>query len=434
MSSRRPAALEEGMPSHPHHTVRPTSALKRAARHVFCAAIALAVGAGLLTTPPAAAATTQTPPPEANANTVAFFGDSIGYTAEEESRAALGAGGYRVVEYNSVPGDSTEDQVAAIRRRVTGSARPQTLIVELGTNDAEKIGDPARFETVVRTVLDAASPRVTCVRWLDIKPTPTRNYAGVNRNAATFNRILARVADRYQNVEVMHYSAWAAAAPAGSFVADGLHLTGPSRPPVPASPGNGQNEFGRLVRQAADGCNPALTTGPFWDVPDAAPEAPAVAWMAADRITRGYPNGTFRARVASVTPAVTRGEFATWLWHMAGRPTAPSAGWADVGDPRAVDWLTAAGIITRPTDGRYHPDRPLTRARAARALWRAAGSPAPTTNRDWADAPPTDAFDWATDTSVLPGRADGTYQPTRAVTRLALAKALYRLHLLSAGG
>lgn len=409
------------MPTEAHLPNLPAATLTRVRRRVVGLTVALSLGGGLLTTLPAAAVIDPAPPPEAAAGTVAFFGDSIGHSAEARTRDRLGAGGYRVVEYNSVDGFTLGDQAAAIRRRVTGTARPHTMLVELGTNDAEKIGDPARFEAAVRSVLDVVSPRVACVRWLDIKPTPTNFYLGVNRNAARFNRILARAAGDYPNVEVMHYSAWAAAAPPGAFLGDGLHLS-----PL------GVREFARLVRQAADGCNPAVASGPFWDVADAAPEAPAVAWMAADAITAGYANATFRARVASQRPAVTRGEFADWLWAAAGRTAAPPAGWVDaLGSTPAADWLTAAGAVTVPPDGRFRPGRPLTRRAAARFLWAAAGSPTPASTRVWVDAPPTPAFDWATDTGVLPGGAGGAYRPATATTRLAAAKALHRFHLLA---
>lgn len=381
--------------------------------------------AGFNRSTPAFASAAQTAPSaEAAANSVAFFGDSIGHSAEPETRARLVDGGYRVVDYNSVNGYTVGDQAGAIRRRVTGPNPPHTLIIELGTNDAEKIGNAAAFEEAVRATLDTVSPRVACVRWLDIKPTPTNFYLGVNRNAPAFNRILARVTATYPNVEVAHYSAWAAATPDASFIDDGLHLAP-----------TGRREFGRLVRQAADGCNPAVATGVFWDVPDASAEAPAVNWMASAGITAGYPNETFRARIASLRPGLARIEFARWLWRMAGRPAATSAGWTDTtGDTRPADWMVAAGIIARPVDGRFLPDRLITRNQAARYLWAYAGAPTSAAAHTWADSPAVVAYDWATETGILPGFPDGTYRPSRSETRLTLAKAIYRLHLLLTPG
>jgi len=58
------------------------------------------------------------------------------YTAEEESRAALGAGGYQVVECDSVPGYKIDHQYDSIAACVNGPQLPSTLILELGTNDA----------------------------------------------------------------------------------------------------------------------------------------------------------------------------------------------------------------------------------------------------------------------------------------------------------
>lgn len=170
---------------------------------------------------------------------VAYVGDSIGHSAEAEVRRAL-TRGYRLTSYDSVDGSTIAEHLAPVTSLLSGSATPDILVIELGTNDAEHHG-AARFERDLRTMLDLVSPRVREVRWLDQKDTPTY-YAGVNRHAVRFNAILRRVVAEYPNVDVVDYAAWARTAPAGSFVADQLHLT-----PL------GRRQLARIVLQAADG-------------------------------------------------------------------------------------------------------------------------------------------------------------------------------------
>lgn len=176
--------------------------------------------------------------PTARPPRVAYVGDSIGHSAEAEVRRSL-ARGYRLTSYDSVDGSTITEHLASVTALLRSRAVPDLLVVELGTNDAEHHG-AARFERDLRTMLDLVSPRVREIRWLDQKDTPTY-YAGVNRHAVRFNAILRRVVAQYPNVEVVDYAAWARTAPAGSFVADLLHLT-----PL------GRRQLAGIVLQAVD--------------------------------------------------------------------------------------------------------------------------------------------------------------------------------------
>ncbi len=168
------------------------------------------------------------PAPTAGAGPrVAFVGDSIGHSAEPQVRQA-GGDQYRLTSYDSVDGSTIADHYTAVARLLQSASRPEILVIELGTNDAEQHG-PRRFDRDLRAMLDLVSPRVAEVRWLDQKDTPTSYYRGVNRHAAMFNRILRVVASRYPNVSVVPYAAWARSAPPGSFLADRLHLSAPGR-------------------------------------------------------------------------------------------------------------------------------------------------------------------------------------------------------------
>jgi hypothetical protein len=81
----------------------------------------------------------------------------------------------------------------------------------------------------------------------------------------------------------------------------------------------------------------------------------------------GYPDGTFRP-----DQAMSRGEFSRLLWRLAGAPPAPDHGFADVRPwvDGAVAWLSAEGLVTGWPDGTFRPDGPLSRAQAGRVLYR----------------------------------------------------------------
>lgn len=209
-----------------------------------CAVMALSLALGLTVNALGAtggeASAQSAPAPAAAAGPrVAFVGDSIGHSAESQVRRALGEG-YRLTSYDSVDGSTIAEHRTAVARLLRSAARPEVLVIELGTNDAEHHG-PRRFDRDLRAMLDLVSPRVAEVRWYDQKDTPTGYYRGIDRHAAMFNRILRAVASRYPNVSVFPYADWARSAPPGSFLADRLHLTA-----------RGARAFGRITRAAVD--------------------------------------------------------------------------------------------------------------------------------------------------------------------------------------
>jgi hypothetical protein len=179
-----------------------------------------------------------------------------------------------------------------------------------------------------------------------------------------------------------------------------------------------------------DGCDPALATGPFWDVTDGQAVAPAVQWMHESGVTTGYANGTYRAAVASMRPALTRGQLVRFLWRMAGSPTgfAPNP-WTD-GPPGldpALDWLAGAGVMPG-YPGPFHADSPITRGTAVRLLWRFAGAPSSAAAPPWFDVDATrPELAWVAEHGIMTGFADGSFRPTTALTRGQAALALFHL-------
>ena len=417
---------------------------------VLVAAATLTV-AGLSTQVPAVAATPRTTPRAgelAGPTSVAFFGDSIGYSAEEEARAELTLNGYPINVYDATPGDTIDDQYDDIVTAATSASPPHTVIIELGTNDAA-YSTAAEFEADIRAVLELLSNRVSCVRWFTQKETGVSGiYPAVVRNDAPFNDILERVVNEAEYstfAEVWHYDRWARESrggttsgnpmPSGSmFIADGVHLTGPTRAPVPSSPGGGQSDFGIMVRQAAEGCDPALATGRAWDVPLYLGEFPAVNWGVTSGIVPLRPNGAFQGRAGTLLFDTSRGDFIEYLWRLAGRPSAPAAGWTDTAgfNATAMNWGAAEGIVRFPRPGPMGAATAITRADQALWMHRYAGTPVVSAPHPWTDtssysAAYQAAFRWMNATRAMGYCSPTTFCPTREASRNSTVSNMRRL-------
>ena len=113
----------------------------------------------------------------------------------------------------------------------------------------------------------------------------------------------------------------------------------------------------------------------FVDVPAGRYYSDAVDWLAHQGITTGTSPGRY-----SPDDVVTRAQMATFLWRLEGSPGgAPRAGFSDVSPGAwyadAVDWLLEEEITTGVGGNRYAPDDPVTRGQMATFLWRLAGRP-----------------------------------------------------------
>ena len=130
-------------------------------------------------------------------------------------------------------------------------------------------------------------------------------------------------------------------------------------------------EVATFVWRVWDTPEPTEPSG-FDDVDAEAFYADAVAWMKEAGITTGTTPTTF-----DPTDLVTRGQLATFLWRLAGKPEAPvSEQFEDVPDDK---FYTAAvlhhGLTTGTSPTMFSPDDPLTRGQIATFLWRLAGKP-----------------------------------------------------------
>lgn len=341
------------------------------------------------------------PVPTDERASVAFVGDSIGRDAEEEITAEISRTN-PVVYYNAIGAGYTSYHLARLTPVVLAPDGPDIVIAELGTGDAFWGLSPERFEADVRDFLDTITPEVDCVLWIDQKPGGNRAYPMINDLAHAFNQIVHRTVVDYDNATYVHYAAWTklAGAPSRYFLGDYLHLT-----PI------GERDLARLVGSAVRGCDPGLTSGPFWDVQDDFWAARAINWAAGEGIVDGYDNNTYRAVVGHFRPPVTRGQATQMLWRMNGEPRVATAhGWTDV-----PPWLAPAlrwGRFHQIVDGypgdRFRPDEPVTRASLVRWLWRTAEQPFGFEPHPWSDAPRSldPALRWAAAYGIMSGVGD----------------------------
>jgi len=181
---------------------------------------------------------------------------------------------------------------------------------------------------------------------------------------------------------------------------------------------------------SVDSCAPpSVPPHGFPDVPAAFDDA--VGWLACAGITGGYGDGTFRSAATS-----NRMQVAAYLQRFFdGDPPGEPPAFSDVpSDHPFVDeiaWLASTGITTGYPDGTFRPSRAVTRAQIAAFLHRAAGEPSvdgPSGFTDVAeDHPFADAITWLAGVQVTTGFPDGTFRPQAPVTRGALAAFVFRL-------
>lgn len=162
-------------------------------------------------------------------------------------------------------------------------------------------------------------------------------------------------------------------------------------------------------------------SAPFCDTIDSS-FARDIDWLHDQGITTGCRPTRFCPRAE-----ISRAEAATMLWRHAGEPEATAAiGFVDVAPDRfytdAVRWMVEGELTTGTTPRTFTPDRSLSRSEFVTFLWRIAGRPPPS------DAPPDfadvardgfagDAVAWAREVGVTLGTSPTTFAPDRPVTR-----------------
>jgi hypothetical protein len=197
---------------------------------------------------------------------------------------------------------------------------------------------------------------------------------------------------------------------------------------------------GRLIVQQVDGPAAAddlflADCASFFDVGHENPFYEEIEWMFAAQITSGFPDGTYRP-----DGSVTRAAMAAFMYRLAGEPEFTPPGepsFTDVPetDPffTEIEWLVDEGITTGFTGGTYRPSAAVTRQAMSAFMYRLAGSPAfiPPGTPSFTDVPVEHVFfaeiEWMADEAITTGFTGGTFRPSAAVTRQAMAAFLQRL-------
>lgn len=165
------------------------------------------------------------------------------------------------------------------------------------------------------------------------------------------------------------------------------------------------------------------STSNFTDVSSKNSAYAAVTWMACNGITGGYSDGSF-----GVDKPVTRGEVAAFL-HRQTTPDHPSSSAPYFTDVPAtgrfystpVAWMAQGGYAGREALT-FRPNDPVTRGELAAYLYRLAGASqsgpgtSPYTDMGWSTSF-YHAASWLDSQGIAGGYQDGTFRPTRNITR-----------------
>jgi hypothetical protein len=175
---------------------------------------------------------------------------------------------------------------------------------------------------------------------------------------------------------------------------------------------------------------PLSFTG-FKDVPVGAHYEKAVGWMVEQNITQGRSEGIY-----DPNGTVNRGQMATFLWNLMEKPRdVPRSSFTDVADGAfyadAVAWLEAQGIATGRGDGVFAPNERMTRGQMASFLWRLAGRPAASKPHGFPDVRADDHYDvaaaWMAEHGIATGTNSGLFAGREPITRAQMALFLHRL-------
>jgi hypothetical protein len=183
---------------------------------------------------------------------------------------------------------------------------------------------------------------------------------------------------------------------------------------------------------------PPCDTSAFTDLPASNPFCDEITWMVREGITSGYPDGSFRPAAP-----ISRQAMAAFLYRYRGEP-APSGpcdttgGFSDVPASHTfchqIMWMVREGITAGYSDGTFRPTSAVSRQAVAAFLYRFAEQPAPSgacdTTGGFGDVPASHAFChqimWMVREEITGGYSDGTFRPTAPISRQAMAAFLYR--------
>ncbi len=174
------------------------------------------------------------------------------------------------------------------------------------------------------------------------------------------------------------------------------------------------------------------TGNPFTDVKEGSYYFEPVLWAVDNGITAGTTVSTFAPE-----DACTRAHVVTFLWRMAGKPTASNSKnpFTDVASGAyyydAVLWAVEQGITLGTSGTTFSPDSTCTRAQIVTFLYRYAQKPsANVSGIAFTDVAKTeyyyDAVRWAVSLGITLGTSDTTFSPSNQCTRGQSVTFLYR--------
>jgi hypothetical protein len=170
----------------------------------------------------------------------------------------------------------------------------------------------------------------------------------------------------------------------------------------------------------------------FRDVSPTHPFIADVEWMATEGLSEGYAGATFRPTTPVSRQAAVSFLHRLAGAPEVVAPNPPT--FDDVGASHPfleeVEWAAAEGITTGYLDGTFRPLAPVTRQAFAAFLLgdQPFDPPASATFPDVpASHPFFDAIEWASSEGITTGYADGTFRPAAVVSRQAAAAQLHRL-------
>ncbi|NOJ60394.1 S-layer homology domain-containing protein [Arthrobacter sp. 260] len=178
----------------------------------------------------------------------------------------------------------------------------------------------------------------------------------------------------------------------------------------------------------------SAAAGSFFDVRSDNQFFDEISWLAAERISTGYSDGSFRP-----LEPVNRDAMAAFMYRLADSPayTPPAKSpFRDVTTTtqfyKEISWLASMKISTGYSDGTFRPLEPVNRDAMAAFMYRLAKSPsytAPATAR-FTDVGKGVQFykeiSWLASKKISEGWPDRTYRPLLPVNRDAMAAFMYR--------
>lgn len=168
----------------------------------------------------------------------------------------------------------------------------------------------------------------------------------------------------------------------------------------------------------------------FTDVASNAYYADSVNWAVPKGITSGTSATTF-----SPDQTCTTAEILTFLWRAKGspEPTSSSNTFTDIKESdyfyRAALWAKENNIIPK-NNTTFNGNKPCTRSMAVLYIWKAAGFPAAKAPSNFTDVAATTlyapAVDWAVEQGITGGTSATAFSPNTTCTRAEIVTFLYR--------